>query len=381
MHRRHQSACACLRNGPRGSNARARLGLSRSDVLITVVVLLILAVLMLPAVEQARESARREQCRNHLRNIGWALQIYHDSFWRYPSAISAWGRFPEMQASGAHHQLLGFLNHGRLDRPYRPWTQEPAEWVSVAPLQWICPSHGVETADDPYLASMSKDHKTYGMTSYVFCKGAGDAWCDDPKSVPADERGPFDVDYGIRQTHVTDGLSQTIFIGEGATGKPWRVCAGAGCDEPIRNPLSEDWWLPHQPWMVPYINTDRDLEGAGPRASLFGSTLEPMNKNPVTDTMIDSGALSDCRSSTDGGPHSTSNFRSNHPGGANFLFGDRSVVFSTRESRSNSIEIYRRSPVALLMASRPSGDEPMSCIVLGDRAERRMAASPGTRDD
>jgi len=67
-------------------------------------------------------------------------------------------------------------------------------------------------------------------------------------------------------------------------------------------------------WAVPYINTDHNLTTAGPRASQFGSTLEPLNKNPVTDTMIDSSATADCRSSVDGGPHRASNFRSNHDG-------------------------------------------------------------------
>ncbi len=73
-------------------------------------------------------------------------------------------------------------------------------------------------------------------------------------------------------------------------------------------------------------------------ASLFACTLEPMNKNPVTESWADLGALDDCRKShpsasgtigptTSGGLHTTPNFRSDHPGGCNFLFADRSVHF------------------------------------------------------
>ena len=127
------------------------------------------------------------------------------------------------------------------------------------------------------------------------------------------------MDAWITIDDVSDGLSNTIFVGEGATGSPWQVCAGVGCTKSIQNPLTGSWYLPDQPYFIPYINTDKDIGKAGPRASLFGSTMEPMNKNPVTDTLIDSSALSDCRSSADGGPHRTSNFRSNHEGGGNLL--------------------------------------------------------------
>ena len=74
--------------------------------------------------------------------------------------------------------------------------------------------------------------------------------------------------------------------------------------------------------------------------SLFACTVEPMNKYPVTDSYLDifAYAAADCRSSLDGGPNFTSNYRSNHPGGCNFLMADGSVAFL---SESIDLAAYR----------------------------------------
>ena len=72
----------------------------------------------------------------------------------------------------------------------------------------------------------------------------------------------------------------------------------------------------------------------------FGSSLEPINKTPVTDSFykVLGGEFLDCRASTDGGPHWVSNFRSFHPGGASFLFSDASVQFF---SETINMKVYR----------------------------------------
>jgi prepilin-type processing-associated H-X9-DG protein len=307
-----------------------RRGLTLIELLVVGFVVVVLIGLMLPAILQAREASRRTQCRNHLKQLGLGLHTYHDAHRMFISAAESWSQFPDLQVS-AYCVLPVFIECCccRWDVGQCSWKQESQDWVDCCIPVYLCPSHSGWTAvDDRYLGSLSKSTGTlFAPSSYVFCKGAGDAWCATPALVPPNERGTFDADLWTKIREITDGTSNTLLMGEGATGRPWEVCSGVGCSEGVKNPLSGSWWLPSQPWIVPRINTDRDVAQAGPRASLFACTVEPMNKNPVTDTFIDSSALMDCRSSNAGGPHRTSNFRSNHNGGAHFLFADGSVKF------------------------------------------------------
>ena len=72
---------------------------------------------------------------------------------------------------------------------------------------------------------------------------------------------------------------------------------------------------------------------------IWACTLESLNKNPVTDTFIDLATITACQCSLNGGKHSVANFRSDHPGGANFLFADGSVQFI---SQSIDMLTYQR---------------------------------------
>ena len=62
-------------------------------------------------------------------------------------------------------------------------------------------------------------------------------------------------------------------------------------------------------------------------AGIWGSTRDPLNKNPVTDSYIDATQPTNCLSSVNGGPHNMSNFRSDHASGSHFLFADGAVRY------------------------------------------------------
>lgn len=108
--------------------ARRRMaGFTLVELLVVIAIIGILSGLLLPAVQAAREAARRTQCTNHLKQIGLAIHNYHSSHQRFPFAIGGTGN-----RYSALSQMLPFLELTALheaidfDRPVMdPVNQEP----------------------------------------------------------------------------------------------------------------------------------------------------------------------------------------------------------------------------------------------------------------
>jgi len=85
-----------------------RLGFTLIELLVVIAIIAVLVALLLPAVQQAREAARRSQCKSNLHNIGLALHNYHESFKFFPPSRIAMGQVG--WGGPAQGGSIGFLN-------------------------------------------------------------------------------------------------------------------------------------------------------------------------------------------------------------------------------------------------------------------------------
>jgi prepilin-type N-terminal cleavage/methylation domain-containing protein/prepilin-type processing-associated H-X9-DG protein len=130
--------------------ARTRTGFTLVELLVVIAIIGILVALLLPAIQAAREAARRTQCKNNLKNIGLACLNHESARKVFPTAGETWGVIvenyvvngkpvgPEKMGLGWGYQLLNYLEEGALSNVV---TTEQIRDASV-PV-YICPSRGV----------------------------------------------------------------------------------------------------------------------------------------------------------------------------------------------------------------------------------------------
>lgn len=254
--------------------------------------------LLLPAVQAAREAARRTQCNNQLKQIGLALDLYEGSYKLYPPGRVGCDGITTGPCNGdppaarvgtsGFVMLLPFLEaenlYNQFDFSDGPWPGSGTTWiaknavaVATRPEFYVCPSDNSQPSVD------------YGGTkaatgSYAFVAGSNGPSSGISDAVKLYNTGVFNYRIAHRRQEITDGTSNTMLVGEvidAHTDKSYNVWAYAGRLEcslrSTENP----------------VNTK---PGTGITTSPYGI---PLN-----------GA-----------------FGSRHPGGALFVFGDGHVQF------------------------------------------------------
>jgi prepilin-type processing-associated H-X9-DG protein len=314
----------------------------------------ILVALLLPAIQAAREAARRAECINNLKQFGIALHNYHGTRKSFPlGAILKKDSNLDVYASATTSLLPYFEDtalHGIYDQN-RQWEDQKPGVAAVPIAVFKCPSSSSpNTFTDPLLSDYSEPDGTFGVMEYAYCMGYTDAFCirgiGEPGRVAPSQRGMFSTAFGASIRQITDGTSKTIAMGDASGGPNWLVCHRKSNHPATPCTVADLAPTPNgeipdasMGWIIGEPNSTGFFAALGARSSIYACTVEPMNKSPVTDTYLDTSQYFGeillsrtnptytCKASFEGGRHAVSNFRSDHPGGCNFLMADGSVTF------------------------------------------------------
>ncbi|QDT41893.1 hypothetical protein Pan241w_19730 [Gimesia alba] len=206
----------------RQQSSNHRPGFTILELLVVMAIVGLLVGLILPAVNSARESARKIQCVNHLHQIGTALHNYHDAYRRLPAG---WRLDASREtAFGWGASLLPFLEQSNLaslvDLQSSVDAAGNAVSRTVTPAFYRCPS---DVAEDLFtlFEENEEGHETSGLQShsrlidlpsanYVGVYGTSDP--DAIASQPGD--GVFVANRFLRFTECQNGLSNIIMVGE-----------------------------------------------------------------------------------------------------------------------------------------------------------------------
>jgi prepilin-type N-terminal cleavage/methylation domain-containing protein len=218
------SADPCLqsfRHPPGGHLVRRRAAFTLIELLVVIAIIAILIALLVPAVQKVREAAARTQCQNNLKQIGLALHNYHDTKKTLPPGYYDTAPWPNNDAGpgwGWASFILEYLEQNASQKqvdlsqnvgsPMAPIPNLRAQFLSA----FYCPADlqvGTFNVTDG-----GSNTWVMAQGSYVACNGNDGV---DDNTTPVHTGAFIRGTKGYRLVEITDGLSNTFFVGERCT--------------------------------------------------------------------------------------------------------------------------------------------------------------------
>jgi len=306
------------------------------ELLVVIAIIAILIALLLPAVQSAREAARRTQCVNHLKQLGIAAHNFENSHGELPPGSTGYvdGTW---NGVSAWVQLLPFLEQEAIGElatiQARAWWESAGNYSVHSIPVYFCPS------DDAVNRRISDwGAETVTRSNYVLCYGSdmssqGGHQMQGCPDCDHETDGAFRERDGRKMRDFLDGTSRTIIMSELIAGK---------CDA-----FSVDCspWDLRGVWFQPFMGSHAYTHRLTPNSSERDDFIYCPNASGYDHPDIPCHRTHD---STTTNQLTYVAARSYHPGGVNSVYGDGHVVF-----HSDSIDLFVWRALSTIATGEP----------------------------